>query len=144
MGYKRMRKLDDGYYAGRHSCFVLQYHLVLVTKYRRPVLDDEMAEFVKSYATAYFAERSAPIMQMEVMPDHVHVLFETVPNVNLGDFVGAFKAASSRRIRKTFADRIDDHYWKPLFWSDSYFIATVSERNTELVRRYIQNQKDGS
>lgn len=142
MGYKRMRKRDDGYYTGRHSCFLLQYHLVLVTKYRREVLTGEIKEYLESYSMEYFAERSAPVTEMEVMPDHVHILFETVPGINLGEFIGAFKAASSRHIRKVFEGRVEKYYWKPFFWSDSYFIATVSERNTEIVKRYIQNQNE--
>ena len=142
MGYKRMRKREEGYYTGRHSCFLLQYHLVLVTKFRRKVLTGEVEAFLKEYTKTYFEERTAPVMELEVMPDHVHILFETVPGINLGEFVGAFKAASSRHIRQRFRQQVEESYWKPLFWSDSYFLATVSERNTEIVKRYIKNQKE--
>ena len=141
MGYKRMRIRPEGYYTGRHSCFLLQYHLVLVTKFRHPVLTGGIEAFLREYTDRYFMERSAPVIEMEIMPDHMHILFETVPAVNLGDFVGAFKAASSRHVRQTFQADLKQYYWKPLFWSNSYFIATVSERSTALVKRYIQNQK---
>ena len=73
--------------------------------------------------------------------DHVHILFECGTNVNLSQFINAFKSASSRNIRKNFQQQLNQYYWKPYFWSHSYFICTVSERNTKIVEEYIKNQK---
>ena len=72
--------------------------------------------------------------------DHVHILFNAPPNMNLATFINGFKSASSRYMRKTFSDEFSKYYWKPLSWSKSYFLCTMSERNTQLVQKYIQNQ----
>lgn len=80
---------------------------------------------------------------MECMPDHVHILFDAKPNMNLAELVKALKSASSRRImRKLFTKELDRYYWKPYFWSLSYFIGSVSDRTKKTVKNYIQNQKD--
>lgn len=76
------------------------------------------------------------------MPDHVHILFDAKPNINLAKFVNALKSASSRRIRKLFATELDRYYWKPYFWSLSYFIGSVSDRTEKNVKNYIKTQKD--
>lgn len=134
---------SDGYYKNNHSCFLLQYHLVLVTKYRHPVITGERERFLKMYTEDYFRDRDLHILSMECMPDHMHILFEAVPNMNLSEFINAFKSASSRKVRQYYERSLRAYYWKPYFWSKSYFLGTVSERTTEVVRQYIQNQKKG-
>ena len=135
-----MKKGDSGYYTNRHSCFLLQYHLVLVTKFRHPVIRGEIKDFMEQYMTAYFKDRDLPLLEISFMPDHVHILFDAPPHLNLADFVNALKSGSSRMVRKAFQEELKPYYWKPYFWSLSYFIGCVSERSEEAVRRYIQNQ----
>lgn len=137
-----MKMNSDGYYTNRHSCFLLQYHLVVVTKYRHPVIKGELEKWLKDYIVDYFKKQELNLIALETMPDHVHILFEAVPNINLSTFVNAFKTASSRMVRKNFAEELAHYYWKPYFWSLSYFIGSVSDRSTEVVKRYIEDQKD--
>ena len=133
---------SDGYYTNRHSCFLLQYHLVVVTKYRHPVIKGELEKWLKDYIVDYFKKQEFNLIALETMPDHVHILFEAVPNINLSTFVNAFKTASSRMVRKNFAEELAPYYWKPYFWSLSYFIGSVSDRSAEVVKKYIEDQKD--
>lgn len=135
-----MKLREDGYYTNRHSCFLLQYHLVLVTKYRHPVLTGRIRERLLEYTGQYFAERDLVIHEMNTDADHIHILFDAPPQINLSDTINAYKSASSRRMRAEFEEELKPYYWKPYFWSLSYFIGTVSDRTTEAVKRYIQNQ----
>ncbi|WP_405281725.1 IS200/IS605 family transposase [Methanobrevibacter sp.] len=137
---KKSRKFS--YYTNRHSYFLLQYHLVLVTKYRHPVIKDELETFLKDYTKKYFKERGVRITAFETMPDHIHILFDAPPQINLADFVNAYKSASSRHIRKKFEEKLKPYYWKPYFWSLSYFIGSVSDRSADAVEDYIKNQKE--
>ncbi len=137
-----MKLTDDGYYVNRHSCFLLQYHLVLITKYRHPVIKDDIEQWLKDYTQTYFTDRDCIIQAFECMPDHIHLLFDAPPQINLADFINAYKSASSRHIRKNFEEELRPYYWKPYFWSLSYYIGTVSERSTEAVKNYINTQKD--
>ena len=130
-----MVKDKDGYYRNRHSCFLLQYHLVLITKYRHPVITGELMEDMKSYTADYYKKRKMPILEMEFMPDHIHIMFEAPPQINMADFVNAYKSATSRRARQLFQSVLAEYYWKPY-----YFIGSVSEKSTSIVKKYIQNQ----
>ena len=135
-----MKTCSDGYYKNRHSCFLLQYHLVLVTKYRKPAMEGRVKENLERYIAQYFKDRGLVIQAMECMPDHIHILFDAKPNMNLAEFVNALKSASSRMIRKTCPYELSRYYWKPYFWSLSYFIGSVSDRTVETVKNYINSQ----
>ncbi len=137
-----MKQTPDGSYKNRHSCFLLQYHLVLITKYRHEVIKGALEEELVQYTKGHFAKEGLPILEMNTMPDHVHILFEAAPQINLAAYVNAYKSASSRHIRKQFAEELKPYYWKPYFWSLSHFIGSVSENTLSVVQRYIQNQKE--
>ena len=137
-----MKKTEDGYYTNRHSSFLLQYHLVLITKYRHPVIAGAVEEKVKEYFPEYLKKQGLEMIAMETMPDHVHILFEAPPQICLSTFVNAMKAASSRVIRRRFGEELKPYYWKPYFWSESYYIGTASEASTKVVEEYIKNQKE--
>lgn len=128
------------YYVNRHSCFLLQYHLVLVTKYRHPVMVGDIRNRVLFLSSEYFQNWTFPILEQEVCDDHLHVLFEASPHINLSNFVNGLKTYISRKVRQEFPIELAKLYWKPYFWSDSYFIASVSERSTEAVKYYIATQ----
>ena len=72
--------------------------------------------------------------------DHIHILFEAPPHVQLSKLINNYKTVTSRLIRKEFQEFLKPYYWKPYFWSDSYFICTVSDRTENMIRQYIQNQ----
>ena len=136
------RDKSNNFYVNRHSSFLLQYHLVLVTKYRKPAITGELREFLLNYAQNYFNEQDCVILEINACEDHIHILFEAPPQINLANFVNAFKSASSRRVRSIYSEQLKRFYWEPLFWSLSYFIATVSERSAAIVQEYIKNQND--
>lgn len=125
-----MKMTSDGYYKNQHSCFLLQYHLVLVTKYRHPVLQGEIEEYLVQYTRDYFKKQDLNILELNCSEDHIHILFEAVPQMNLSNFVNAYKTASSRMVRKNFGNELKQYYWKPYFWSLSYFIGKYSLQGT--------------
>lgn len=137
--YKRIK--GQSYYTNRHSCFVLQYHMVLVTKYRHPVLTGEVKDLVYDTICDIFDERKLVILEMNGEPDHVHILFEADPFTAPGELANVIKTKTARFARKAYGDTLlKPFYWEPLFWSDSYFVATVSEKSLSTVKEYIRNQ----
>ena len=121
--------------------FLLQYHMVLVTKYRKPVLTGEVKELVYRTIRDIFTERGLNILEMNGAEDHVHILFEADPYTTPGELVNVVKTKTSRFARKEYGETVlKKYYWKPLFWSDSYFITSVSENILANVQKYIQNQ----
>ena len=129
------------YRTNRHSCYSLEYHLVLVTKYRHPVLKGKLKERLIDITRSVIGrDWGCTISSVNTDRDHVHILFEAKPQVQLSKLVNNYKTVSSRRLRKEFAEELRPYYWKPYFWSDSYFICTVSDRSHDMVEHYIRNQ----
>lgn len=130
----------DLYYRNRHSCYLLQYHLVVITKYRHPVLKDQIKDKLISIAQDVLQDDwKTNIIAINTDLDHIHILFEAPPQVQLSKLVNNFKTVSSRLIRKEFSEQLKPYYWKPYFWSNSYFICTVSEKSEAIVKKYIES-----
>ncbi len=82
------------------------------------------------------------IQEMKCTTDHMHILLDAPQNMNSANFGNAFKSASSSLVRKQFSVQLAPYYWKPYFWSMSYFLGTVSDRTKQAVANYIAYQKD--
>ena len=135
------KKNGCNYYTNRHSCFLLQYHIVLVTKYRHPVLTGNVKNAVYERINYVAENRGFNILELNSEPDHVHLLIEADPQTPPAELVNVIKTQTSRKARKLYGDTLLKKYdWKPYFWSDSYFIATVSENTLDVVKNYIKNQ----
>ena len=110
------KKSGQKYYTNRHSCFLLQYHIVLVTKYRRPVLTGVIKEFVYQVIQDIFEEKELVILEMNGEADYIHILFEADPFTAPGTLVNVIKTKTSRYARKQYGDTLlKKYYWKPLF-----------------------------
>ena len=135
------KKTGYEYYTNRHSCFLLQYHIVLVTKYRHPVLTGDVKTAVYERINYVAESRGFNILELNGELDHIHLLIEANPQTPPSELVNVIRTQTSRKVRKLYGDTLlKKYYWKPYFWSDSYFIATVSENTLDLVKNYIKNQ----
>ena len=135
------KKNGCNYYTNRHSCFLLQYHIVLVTKYRHPVLTGNVKTAVYERINYVAENRGFNILELNSEPNHVHLLIEADPQTPPAELVNVIQTQTSRKARKLYGDTLLKKYdWKPYFWSDSYFIATVSENTLDVVKNYIKNQ----
>ena len=137
---KYKRKKDKLYYTNRHSCFLLQYHMVLVTKYRKPVLQGKVKESVYNIIKDLCDERGYRILEINGEPDHVHLLFETGPDMSPMEFANVVKTKTARFTRRDYPKEVGKYYWKPYFWTDSYFVTTVGTNSRAVVQDYIKNQ----
>ena len=72
--------------------------------------------------------------------DHVHLLIDIHPALNISVLINNLKSASSRRIRNKFPEHIKQFYWKPVFWHRAYFAGTVGNVTLEIIRRYVEQQ----
>lgn len=130
------------YNRNRHSCYYLKYHLVVVIKYRHPVLEHhEIKEELISISRRIFEQDwGCKIDNINTDKDHVHIMFSAKPQVQLSKLINNYKTVTSRLLRKQFSDTIGKYFWKPYFWSDSYFIGTVSDVSERLIAKYIDEQ----
>lgn len=119
-----------------YSC---HYHVVFCPKYRRPVLVDGVDERFKQVTRLVAEECGFTIEEMEVMPDHVHMLLEVDPQFGIHRAVKRIKGHTSRVLREEYPwlkSRV------PTLWTNSYFVATVGGAPLSMVKQYIERQKD--
>ena len=128
-------KLDSN----NHSVFSLNYHLILVIKYRRKVLNDDISNRLKEIFEYISPNYNITLEEWEHDKDHIHVLFKAHPKSELSKFINAYKSASSRLIKKQFSN-MKKFLWKEYFWSRSYCLITTGGATIDVVKKYIENQ----
>jgi putative transposase len=128
-------KLDSN----NHSVFLLYYHLVLVVKYRRQVIDDKISDFAKEKFVDIGNKYNISLVEWNHNKDHIHILFKAHPNSELSKFINAYKSASSRLIKKEFP-HIRKKLWKKMFWSRSFCLLTTGGAPIDIIKEYIENQ----
>lgn len=126
---------------GRGYVYSLQYHIVWVTKYRKPVFIGKIKSDVKKYLNEMLQSLSMDVIAMEVMPDHIHLLVNCKPQLRLSDAVQILKGNIARWLFLSHPE-IKEQLWGGHLWNPSYFVATVSNRSLEQVAGYINSQKN--
>ena len=152
-----MRKLDSN----GHSVYLMYYHLILVVKYRRRVIDAAISERGKEIFL-YIADRyGITLEEWNHDRDHVHIMFRAQrrvidaaisergkdvhimfraqPRTELSRFINAYKSASSRLLKKEYP-QIREKLWKEAFWSQSFCLLTAGGAPIEVIRKYIETQ----
>lgn len=102
-----------------HSVFMMHYHLILCTKYRRKVINDVISERLKQIFLKIMPTYNITLEEWNHDADHVHILFRGQPNTEISKFINAYKSASSRLIKKEYSE-IRRFLWKEMFWSQSF------------------------
>ncbi len=115
------------------------YHVVWCPKYRRPVITEEVGTRLQQVIQQVCAERDARVIELETRPDHVHLLVSVDPQYGVHRLAKQIKGRSSRLLRAEFPhlrSRL------PTLWTNSYFVATVGGATLEVVKRYVENQRN--
>ena len=131
---------DKPYYTNNHSCLLLTAHLVLVTKYRKPVLQGKIRDYVYALIKETMESENIIIREMNEEADHIHILFDYAPDIRLSELINKIKSRTARLVRRDYPGEVGKYYWKPLFWTNSYFLGSVGSNTTEIVKEYIRNQ----
>lgn len=123
-----------------HSVFSLNYHLVMITKYRRDVINDNISNRLKEIFSYIQSNYNIELIEWNHDYDHVHVLFKANPNTQISKFINAYKSASSRLIKKKFPE-IRSKLWKSYFWSQSFCLISTGGATIEVIKKYIERQR---
>ncbi len=126
------------YKSNRNVYYSCKYHVVWCSKYRRKVLTLGIAERLKQIISEVCQEHQAEILQVEVMPDHVHLLVECDPQFGIHRLVRLMKGRSSRLLRQEFPVL---RRKLPTLWTNSYFVSTTGGVPLAVMKHYIENQK---
>lgn len=132
---KSVRELDTN----NHSVFMLHYHLIMCTKYRREIIDNRISDQLKEIFIRIASSYNIVLEEWSHDVDHVHVSFRGAPNTELSKFINAYKSASSRLIKKENPD-IKKSLWKEMFWSQSFCLISTGGVSVDVIKQYIQTQ----
>ena len=118
--------------------FALSYHMVLVTKRRRPVLTGAMIDQARAIAAERCEVRGGRLVEFGGEADHLHLLIALPPAVALAEFVNALKTSTSRLLRR---DHPGLRRMGGALWSPSYFVCSCGGASLETVREYVRSQE---
>ena len=129
-------KLDNN----AHSVFSLNYHLVLVVKYRRQIFNDDISDRAKEIFEYIAPNYNIILEEWNHDKDHVQILFRAHPNTEISKFINAYKSASSRLLKKEFP-QIRKKLWKEHFWSQSFCLLAKTFGCVRMVYNHWLDRK---
>jgi len=134
-----MAKYNVSYKSNRNVVYSCKYHMIWCPKYRRKVLIQGVDNRLKDIIHLVCQEMKAEILELEIMSDHVHLLVEVDPQLGVHILIKKTKGRSSRLLRQEFL-------WLrsklPTLWTNSYFVSTVGGAPLQVVKQYIEDQKN--
>lgn len=126
-----------------HSIYDLKYHIVWVTKYRKPILKGEIGLRVRELIRQDCTKQEVYILSGHVSADHIHLLVSVPPHLAVSKLVQQLKGRSSRRLMDEYAE-LKRHYWGQHMWARGYFAVTSGNVTDEMIKQYIDSHRDGA
>jgi putative transposase len=130
--------MSTKYKSNNNITYSCKYHVIWCPKYRRKVLIHDVDLRLKEIIKGVCDEFKAELIELEVMPDHVHLLVECDPQFGIAKLIRYMKGRSSRLLRQEFPwlkSRL------PTLWTNSYFVSTVGGAPIAVIKKYIEDQK---
>lgn len=126
---------------GHGYVYSIQYHVVWVTKYRKPVLIGDIEEDIKQFLLDTLKSIHMEAVELEVMPDHIHLLLSCKPQCCISDAIKILKGNTARWLFLKYPE-LKNTLWGGHLWNPSYFVSTVGATNEEQIANYIRSQKE--
>ena len=128
---------------GTNGVYSLHYHFITCIKYRRKVfVRDDIVRDIKDIMEQVSQEYGVEIIEQECGEDHIHILFKCKPTLIFKDYIQALKGRSARIIRAKYSDYLSTFIWGKHFWSPSYFLATTGNVTIDILKQYIEQQRE--
>ena len=125
---------------GYHCAWQIHYHIVFPVKYRKALLDPEVANIIQETAEGIAERHSIEMEAIGCDKEHIHLLCGSHPKVAPGRIVQIFKSITAREIFRR-KPSVKKELWGGEFWTDGYYVATVGERaNWDTVEKYVRKQ----
>jgi len=135
--------MSTEYHTKKRCKYMIKLHIILVTKYRKHILNGEIDTDIKQivYDISKMEDSLFSIDSMETDKDHLHMLVDIDPTVSATSVVSRIKQISTNRIWKQYPTELKTHYWgENTFWSDGYFVCSTGDANMETIKKYIEEQ----
>lgn len=122
----------------------LKYHLILVTKYRKPILEPKVMEFIIKIINQSLSKLKINIIAIKGDDkNHIHLMIEAKPTQSISMIVRHIKQMTSYHAWREYPVFLRQFYWYDnLFWSKGYFCCSTGDASSETIKRYIETQGD--
>ncbi len=125
----------------RRAVFDLTVHIVLVTKYRRKVINTEMKQELERVFKSVLSSWDSELIEFNCETDHAHLLVSYPPHKLLSSLIANLKATSSKTMWRKFEPKLKKIYWrKRVFWTGAYFVASCGGVTIDVLKKYVQDQ----
>ncbi len=132
----------QNYKSGSHTRFDIKYHIVWITKYRKPVMIGQVAERLRDLIRQICQANDVVIIKGHVSKDHIHLLVSCSPNLSVSRLVQKLKGTSSYKLFQEFS-HLKKKYWGQHLWARGYFVATTGTVTDDIIMDYIEKQDVG-
>jgi putative transposase len=126
-----------------HSYCSIQIHMVFVTKYRHPVLTEQIEADIIQLCRSICEKNRSYLVEAKAdleIKDHIHLLIDFAPDVSVSKLANTMKTVTSREIRRRYATELKPYYWKPVFWKRGYCAVSGGGASLDVIKSYIQSQ----
>jgi putative transposase len=127
------------YRKGSHTIYDIKYHIVWITKYRKPVMSGVIAERCRELIRQVCKVNEVEIIKGHISKDHVHLFVSVGPALSVSKLVQLLKGVSSRKLLMEDKN-LQRHYWGQHLWARGYFVASSGNITDEMIKEYIENQ----
>jgi putative transposase len=124
-----------------HVVYKCDYHIVWVPKYRYRILTGEVGKSVDEDIRKLSSWLGCEVVELNVRPDHVHVLVSIPPKISVSQYMGTIKGKIAIKIFKSYPALKKKPYWGNHFWARGYFVNTVG-LNEDMIKRYVKYQEE--
>ena len=122
-----------------HSIYSLKYHLVWITKYRKPVLHGEIGKRLRELIRQTCATLEVYIESGHIASDHIHLLVSVPPSTSVSQLMQRLKGRTSRLLLVEFGE-LKKQFWGSHMWARGYFAASSGNVTDEIIKQYIESQ----
>ena len=134
--------MKTNYNKGYRSVYKLTAQVVFVTKYRKKAINQQILNRLEEIFSQTLEKWDCHLVQFNGEEDHVHLLIDYKPDIQISKLIANLKTVSSRLIRKEFSQLSQKYFYnKPYFWTGAYFIASCGGVTVEQLKKYVENQK---
>ncbi|MGF7396829.1 IS200/IS605 family transposase [Thermoanaerobacterium thermosaccharolyticum] len=132
----------QNYRKSSHATYDLKYHIVWITKYRKPILVGKIAERTRELIRMVCKNNEVEILSGHVSKDHIHILVSAPPHLSISKLVQYIKGYSSRKLLMENKE-LNKQFWGQHLWARGYFAASSGNVTDEVIIEYIEeNQKN--
>ena len=129
----------QNYRESSHTVYDLKYHIVWITKYRKPILQGEIAKRARDLVREICKAKDVEILKGHISKEHVHVFVSVPPHISVSQLVQSLKGKSSRKLLLEYKG-LSRAFWGRHLWARGYFVATSGNVTDEVIMKYIEQQ----